>query len=505
MKRLRPPRSASSCLLALAAPAAAQDGVQTLKFQYGPVKITPGQNTIELEPNDAQAAGRRLDTSLQARPRVRRTAASRASTSSTCTTASGSRTASRCSPPARRRPRSPLRRATAGATTRTTAGHEPHDPQPHADAGRGLHHLRARLHPGRRAGGARGSTRSRRSGSTSSAAPTRCSTRKRGTRRRDGRFTYPDEAPGARRRNALDGARGRRARRHRRPPAPGRAVDRPEAHARRAHRRALFRSEAKYYEPAGAVSWDVSMTVTPPDWRVQLRKGDVLSVSGTYDTRGRPGTSRWGSCRRCWTPGGHAAPTRSRPTSTSTGQVTHGHLPENNNHGGGALAGSRPARAARAARRAAAARSRSAASSTARATSAPTGRARPPAGVRAGRALTFVNRDAGERRSSTRSPPARRPATATTGIAYPLADGPVDFDSGELGFGPRGFTAAANRDTWTTPKDLDARHLHVLLPRAPVHARRVPREGEGKACAEPRRSQGRSELRRDDAGGCTSA
>jgi len=27
------------------------------------------------------------------------------------------------------------------------------------------------------------------------------------------------------------------------------------------------------------------MTVTPPDWRVQLRKGDVLSVSGTYDTR----------------------------------------------------------------------------------------------------------------------------------------------------------------------------------------------------------------------------
>ena len=46
----------------------------------------------------------------------------------------------------------------------------------------------------------------------------------------------------------------------------------------------LFRSEAIYYEPAGAVSWDVSMTVTPPDWRVQLRKGDVLRVSGTYDT-----------------------------------------------------------------------------------------------------------------------------------------------------------------------------------------------------------------------------
>ena len=30
----------------------------------------------------------------------------------------------------------------------------------------------------------------------------------------------------------------------------------------------LFRSNAKYFEPAGAVSWDVAMEVTPPDWRV---------------------------------------------------------------------------------------------------------------------------------------------------------------------------------------------------------------------------------------------
>ena len=48
----------------------------------------------------------------------------------------------------------------------------------------------------------------------------------------------------------------------------------------------------------------------------------------------------------------------------------------------------------------------------------------------------------------------RAPCNRTTGIAYPLADGPVDFDSGELGFGPQGFTAAANRDTWSTPADL---------------------------------------------------
>ena len=47
----------------------------------------------------------------------------------------------------------------------------------------------------------------------------------------------------------------------------------------------LFRSRAKYFEPAGAVSWDVAMTATPEDWRVAVRRGDVLSVSATYDTR----------------------------------------------------------------------------------------------------------------------------------------------------------------------------------------------------------------------------
>ena len=101
-----------------------------------------------------------------------------------------------------------------------------------------------------------------------------------------------------------------------------------------------------------------------------------------------------------------------------------------------------------------------------------TGRRGRPARVRRGRGLTFVNRDA--RRTIYHTITAcKAPCNRTTGIAYPLADGKVDFDSGELGFGPRGFTAAANRDTWTTPKRLQGRQVHVLLPRAPVHARRV--------------------------------
>ena len=44
--------------------------------------------------------------------------------------------------------------------------------------------------------------------------------------------------------------------------------------------------------------------------------------------------------------------------------------------------------------------------------------------------------------------------TLVTGIAYPLANGPVRFDSGNLGYGPEGRTAAAQRITWRTPKKI---------------------------------------------------
>ena len=47
----------------------------------------------------------------------------------------------------------------------------------------------------------------------------------------------------------------------------------------------IFRSAAKYWEPAGAVSWDVAMTATPKNWPgVNLKKGDQLRITSTYDT-----------------------------------------------------------------------------------------------------------------------------------------------------------------------------------------------------------------------------
>jgi plastocyanin len=48
----------------------------------------------------------------------------------------------------------------------------------------------------------------------------------------------------------------------------------------------------------------------------------------------------------------------------------------------------------------------------------------------------------------------KAPCTGSTGIAYPLANAKIQFDSGELGYGPNGLTPAANRNTWKTPKNL---------------------------------------------------
>ena len=81
--------------------------------------------------------------------------------------------------------------------------------------------------------------------------------------------------------------------------------------------------------------------------------------------------------------------------------------------------------------------------------------------VRAGKSITFTNLDAttaiSDRDSAYHTITAcKAPCTGRTGIAYPLADGKAQFDSGELGYGPPGFTPAANRNTWKTPKSLKA-------------------------------------------------
>jgi plastocyanin len=212
----------------------------------------------------------------------------------------------------------------------------------------------------------------------------------------------------------------------------------------------LFRSRARYFEPAGAVSWDVAMTVTPPTWRVGVRRGDVLSVSATYDSKRASWYEAMGIMPVAFNPGG-TGPDPFAVDVDVPGDVTHGHLPENRNHGGAFIGLRDPRETLSAPVPAGGVEIRDFVYG--RGDLVLTGRRGRVPAVRRGRSLRFVNRDA--RRGILHSiTSCRAPCNRSTGIAYPLADGPVRFDSGNLGFGPREFTPAAQRATWKTPRNL---------------------------------------------------
>jgi plastocyanin len=216
----------------------------------------------------------------------------------------------------------------------------------------------------------------------------------------------------------------------------------------------LFRSRARYFEPAGAVSWDVAMRVTPASWRVGVRRGDVLTVSATYDSRRASWYEAMGIMQVLFDPGGSGPDPFAPGYEVPGGRITHGPLRENRNHGG-AFSGLADPRRLLAAPVPRGRRVTIDDFVYSHGDLLRTGVRRRPPTVRRGRSLKFVNRDA--RRGILHSVTScRAPCNRTTGIAYPLADGPVRFDSGNLGFGPAGMTAAAQRATWKTPKRLRA-------------------------------------------------
>jgi plastocyanin len=211
----------------------------------------------------------------------------------------------------------------------------------------------------------------------------------------------------------------------------------------------LFRSVAHYWEPAGPVSWDVAMTATRPEWRVQVRRGDVIKLSGTYDVS----ENSWYESmaimlleRYAGTDAGGVDPFDAK--LDTRGLVTHGHLRENDNHGGRGTSASDVRRMPS---------GRPAGSIAVAGFVSSRGDLRVGGGalptVRRGGQLTFVNRDASRDIYHTITG-CRAPCNASVGIAYPLANGPVDFDSGELGVGPKGLTAASGRTRWSTPASL---------------------------------------------------
>ncbi len=222
-------------------------------------------------------------------------------------------------------------------------------------------------------------------------------------------------------------------------------------------RNTLFTSRAHYYEPAGEVSWDVAMGATPGDWRVRVPAGDKLSVQATYDTSRASWYEVMGIMPVAVYNGTDVGGVGDFSTNIPQNQqLTHTHLDENRHHGGGATTQYRDP------------------------LTMPDGpfmsgpvdiqgylysqgdlnsgvspsSGRPPV-IHAGQQLTFKNLDDSATPSTWHTITAcQSPCNRDTGIAYPIADGSRQFDSGQLGTNAPFDAPATGSITWKTPKNL---------------------------------------------------
>jgi hypothetical protein len=219
----------------------------------------------------------------------------------------------------------------------------------------------------------------------------------------------------------------------------------------------IFRAQAHYYEPAGPVSWDFALTASRPDWRVRVRRGDTLRITTTYSSKHISWYENMGIIVLFVAPGDRSGVDPFVSPVDWRGVLTHGHLPENNMHGG-------------------------APTSMVDVRKLPNGPlttevrindytyrpgdlsllsqpgARIPT-VRQGHSLLFVNQDHPGYEWHTITA-CRVPCNRSTGIAFPLSNAPAatQFDSGQLGvdpmsMGPHG-SPATNRLRWHTPTNL---------------------------------------------------
>jgi hypothetical protein len=237
--------------------------------------------------------------------------------------------------------------------------------------------------------------------------------------------------------------------------AHGGAIRGPVAHSVR-----LFRSDAHYWDKRGPISWDMAMKATAPDWRPRVQVGDQLRISTTYETRRASWYESMGIMVvwEAWNDQQGVDPFSHR--LDQRGHVTHGHLPENNHHGGLTLLGVNLKRfpTCFTHRVAIAGFSYNPGDFIA------SGRQRCTPTVRKGQSLTFVNDDAYNAGPFNLFTPSKLyiasifhsvtacqyPCGLNTGISYPLANGAGSYDSGQLGVG----TPAVGRLSWSTPTNL---------------------------------------------------
>jgi plastocyanin len=211
----------------------------------------------------------------------------------------------------------------------------------------------------------------------------------------------------------------------------------------------VFRSNAKYYEKAGPVSGDVSLGATTNKWKVKVNPGDTLRVSATYDSSQWAWYESMGIMIVWFAPNSIVGTDAFSVTDKLTkNHLTHGHLKENNNHGGqpdpsqadpstlasGPLTSNVEIEGFK-----------YDGSSLAPGTQTPT--------VKAGNSITFTNDDApasgyGIWHSITSC---QLPCNKTTDVAYPTANAPIEFDSGQLG---NDGQPTAGTLSWQTPNNL---------------------------------------------------
>lgn len=217
----------------------------------------------------------------------------------------------------------------------------------------------------------------------------------------------------------------------------------------------IFRSQAKYYEPAGPVSWDVSLTASRPDWRVKVNAGDTLRISSTYENKRAAWYESMGIVLLFLAKDDATGADPFAKAVDWRGVLTHGHLQENAHHGGDIKtfvdARKLPDGAATAQ-----VRIKGFQFLPGDLGLLSDGPGKVPV-VSAGQSIEFVNQDdpTYEWHSITTC---ASPCNRSTGIAYPLANGApgIQFDSGQLGTGPAGLSPAANTLTWKTPATLPA-------------------------------------------------
>ncbi|MFM8527258.1 MAG: hypothetical protein ACKOBH_03965 [bacterium] len=227
----------------------------------------------------------------------------------------------------------------------------------------------------------------------------------------------------------------------------------------------IFRSDARYYEPAGAVSWDVSMKATRPEWRVKLKAGDLVSISATYDVTKGSWYESMGIVPVAYV-SGRAEPNSADPFDAADanafqamidagGILTHGRLPENVDDKANKPLGLADPRKLKSGRLMPSQGVRIWDSFfTLGGFSAirgfPASAMLPPV-IRPGRSVTFTSLDALANQSIYDQTwhtitSCAAPCNRGSGIGYPLAGGPVKFDSGQLGFA----NSPANQDSTYT-------------------------------------------------------